>query len=65
MTPIRILVVDDHPLLREGIASLVGCQPDMQIVGEASTGSEGVEQFRKHAPDITLVKKVIEENVEA
>ncbi|MGA2814467.1 MAG: response regulator transcription factor [Candidatus Acidiferrum sp.] len=55
MTPIRILVVDDHPLLREGIASLVGCQPDMQIVGEASTGSEGVEQFRKHAPDITLM----------
>ena len=52
---IGILVVDDHHLLREGIAALIGCQPDMQIVGEACSGSEGIEQFRIHAPDITLM----------
>jgi DNA-binding NarL/FixJ family response regulator len=52
---IRILTVDDHPLLREGIASLVGTQPDMAIVGEASNGREAIDQFRKHRPDITLM----------
>ena len=52
---IRILTVDDHPLLREGIASLVGTRPDMTVVAEASNGSEAVEQFRKHHPDITLM----------
>jgi DNA-binding NarL/FixJ family response regulator len=53
--PIRILVVDDHPLLRDGIAALVGGQPDMEIVAQAANGREGVEQFRRHAPDITLM----------
>jgi DNA-binding NarL/FixJ family response regulator len=53
--PIRILVVDDHPLLRDGIAALVGGQADMELVAQASNGREGVEQFRKHAPDITLM----------
>src|SRR5271156_119940 len=52
---IRILTVDDHPMLREGIASLVGSQPDMKLIAEASTGREALEQFRKHRPDLTLM----------
>jgi DNA-binding NarL/FixJ family response regulator len=52
---IRILSVDDHALLREGIAGLVSDQPDMTIVAEASNGREAIEQFRKHHPDITLM----------
>jgi DNA-binding NarL/FixJ family response regulator len=52
---IRILAVDDHPLLREGIAALLASQPDMKLVGEASTGREALEQFRKHRPDLTLM----------
>jgi DNA-binding NarL/FixJ family response regulator len=53
--PIRILTVDDHPLLREGIASLVGTEPDLAIIAEASSGREAIDQFRKHRPDITLM----------
>lgn len=52
---IRILAVDDHPMLREGIASLVASQPDMKLIAEASTGREALEQFRKHRPDLTLM----------
>lgn len=52
---IRLLVVDDHPLLRDGIAALVGGQPDMELVAQASTGREGIEQFRVHNPDVTLM----------
>ncbi len=52
---IRILVVDDHPLLRDGIAALIEGQPDMEVVGEAADGREGIEQFLKQAPDITLM----------
>jgi DNA-binding NarL/FixJ family response regulator len=47
--------VDDHPLLREGIAALIGNQSDMQLIGEAANGREAIQQFRKHHPDITLM----------
>jgi DNA-binding NarL/FixJ family response regulator len=53
--PIRILVVDDHPLLREGIAALVGGQADMTLVAECSNGREAVQAFRAHRPDVTLM----------
>ena len=52
---IRILTVDDHPLLREGIAFLVKSQQDMELVAEASDGEEAIEQFRRHRPDVTLM----------
>jgi DNA-binding NarL/FixJ family response regulator len=52
---IRVLAVDDHPMLREGIASLLGSQSDMKLVAEASTGREALEQFREHRPDLTLM----------
>ncbi len=52
---IRVLAVDDHPLLREGIARLIGKQSDMELIGEAANGREALEQFRKHHPDITLM----------
>ena len=54
-TPIRILTVDDHSLLRDGIAALVSTQPDMEVVAEASTGSEAIELFRRLRPDVTLM----------
>jgi two-component system, NarL family, response regulator len=52
---IRILAVDDHALVREGIAVLLGNEPDMALVGEASNGREAIQQFRTHRPDITLM----------
>jgi DNA-binding NarL/FixJ family response regulator len=52
---IRILAVDDHPMLREVISSLVASQSDMELVAEASTGREALEQFRHHRPDLTLM----------
>jgi len=52
---IRILAVDDHVLVREGIAVLVGTQSDMTLVAEASNGREAIQQFRTHRPDVTLM----------
>ncbi len=52
---IRILAVDDHALVRQGIAVLVGTQPDMTMVAEASNGREAIQQFRTYHPDITLM----------
>jgi DNA-binding NarL/FixJ family response regulator len=53
--PIRILSVDDHALLREGIAGLVAGQSDMSLIAQASNGREAIQQFRTHRPDITLM----------
>lgn len=52
---IRILTVDDHPLLRNGIASLVNGESDMKLIAEASSGQQAMEQFRLHRPDVTLM----------
>jgi DNA-binding NarL/FixJ family response regulator len=52
---IRILTIDDHPLLREGVAAMIKSQPDMELVAEASNGRDGLERFRQHRPDITLM----------
>ena len=52
---IRILTVDDHPLLRKGIAALVNAEADLKLIAEASNGKEAVEAFRSHRPDVTLM----------
>jgi DNA-binding NarL/FixJ family response regulator len=52
---IRILTVDDHALLRRGIAALINAEPDMKLVAEASSGPEAIAEFKKHRPDVTLM----------
>ncbi|MBN9615442.1 MAG: response regulator transcription factor [Acidobacteriales bacterium] len=52
---IKVLAVDDHPMLREGIAAVLEGEPDMELVGEAANGREAIELFRHHRPDVTLM----------
>src|SRR5580704_1696644 len=55
VTRIRVFSVDDHPLLREGLAAIINNQPDMVLVAQAANAQEAVEKFRKHLPDVTLM----------
>jgi DNA-binding NarL/FixJ family response regulator len=55
LASIRVLSIDDHPLLRQGIAAIINSQPDMLLVAEAANGSEGIQKFRAHQPDVTLM----------
>ena len=52
---IRILTVDDHAILRKGIAALIDAEPDMELVAEAANGLEAITEFKKHRPDVTLM----------
>ena len=54
-SPIRVLSVDDHPLLREGIAAIIDSQPDMLLTAQAADGCEAIQTFRQHRPDVTLM----------
>jgi len=54
-SPIRVFSVDDHPLLREGIAALVNSQPDMVLIAQGATGGEAIQLFKEHVPDVTLL----------
>src|SRR5580700_7789539 len=53
--PIRILCVEDHPVFREGLATIVASQPDMRLIGYAGNGVEAMAEFRRYQPDVTLM----------
>ena len=55
LKPIRILSVDDHPLIRQGVAGLVATQADMNLIADAANGRDAIQQFQRHRPDITLM----------
>ena len=55
VTPIRIMVVDDHPVVRFGLVAILGAQPDLTVVAQASSGEEAIELFRQHQPDVCLM----------
>jgi DNA-binding NarL/FixJ family response regulator len=52
---IRVLCVDDHPLMRDGIGAIINSEPDMQLVAEAASGGQALQQFQQHQPDVTLM----------
>ena len=52
---IRVFSIDDHPLLREGVAAIINSQPDMLLVAQATSGKEAIQQFKEHRPDVTLM----------
>jgi DNA-binding NarL/FixJ family response regulator len=60
-TRIRIFSIDNHPLFREGIATIVNGEPDMVLVSQASTATEAIQQYRKHQPDVTLLEILLPE----
>lgn len=55
MAPLKILIVDDHPIVREGLKALLSTQSDMDVVAEAGTGTEAIEQVRQHDPNVVLL----------
>jgi DNA-binding NarL/FixJ family response regulator len=54
-TPSRILIADDHPVVRQGIAAIISQEPDMTVVAQAGSGAEAIDLFRRHRPDLTLM----------